>query len=691
MFDFQLVHVPGKKFQGPDGLSRRRRTVEDEEGEEEREAAEEWVEEILMCGIWMASGFVGLNKVWEIKEVGNGKRALVLVMGIRMDGEMQGMLNYALMSVENETGAATTGKTTRREPWGLQQDEEMRHYEKMVLINMAGTVTMDKESRMCGMVTAEKEIRGVDGLEMVDEGTEARTTTDVSTPVGRDTVLVSMVEELRRYEMADEVFMAGPKETKGDLGMGELGKESAWVAAVRKKLVVATEDGDIPRTKDSSERDVELMQVKNYLELLKLPDGMAKSEVRKFLKKASRFFVAGGRLWYCEQDHRHWVVIFDKDRKGILIDAHDNLGHKGYYATRRHVADRFYWPTLDEDLRWYLTTCHECQIMSKQKVFLPPTVSMPRSPFQKCYIDTMHLPRSGGFKYVVQARDSLLGWPEFAKLRKENRRTLGTFILEQLMMRWGILMEIVTDNGTPFVAALEWLSEKYNVSHIRISGYNSRANGIVEVTHQTVRTALIKSGDGDLRGWHERLPYVMWADRITIRRSTGMSPFYAVHGFEPLLPFDITHATFLLPTISGKMTDAELLAIRSRQLERRDEDIAEIQKRVLKARFGSIADFEKKHKHTIIDYDFAPGELVLVLNKKIEPDLGRKGKARYFGPLMVVKRLLNGNYRLSELTGAISKLKYAAFRLVPYYPRCRKTFKVTNIVEEKEFVGMDED
>ena len=41
-------------------------------------------------------------------------------------------------------------------------------------------------------------------------------------------------------------------------------------------------------------------------------------------------------------------------------------------------------------------------------------------------------------------------------------------------------MEIVSDNGKPFVAALRYLEKKYHVKHIRISGYNSRANGIVK-------------------------------------------------------------------------------------------------------------------------------------------------------------------------------------------------------------------
>ncbi|KAF8815136.1 hypothetical protein BYT27DRAFT_7038868, partial [Phlegmacium glaucopus] len=191
----------------------------------------------------------------------------------------------------------------------------------------------------------------------------------------------------------------------------------------------------------------------------------------------------------------------------------------------------------------------------------------------------------------------------------------------------------------------------------------------------------IKSGDGDIRGWHERVPYVFWAERITIKKLTGQSPFYMVHGIEPLLPFDITMATYLLPDIESKPSDGELLGMRTRQLERRDEDLAQVHERILKSRFASIHEFEKKHKNTIVDYDFKPGELVLVLNKKIEAEVGRKGKPRYYGPMMVAARLRSGAYRLAELNGALAKNKYAAFRIVPYYRRSRNNIDVTEIID----------
>jgi len=57
MFDFELVHVPGTKHKGPDGLSRRR-VADSEEKEEGIEEAESWIDEIIGAGVWVASGFI---------------------------------------------------------------------------------------------------------------------------------------------------------------------------------------------------------------------------------------------------------------------------------------------------------------------------------------------------------------------------------------------------------------------------------------------------------------------------------------------------------------------------------------------------------------------------------------------------------------------------------------------------------
>ena len=109
-----------------------------------------------------------------------------------------------------------------------------------------------------------------------------------------------------------------------------------------------------------------------------------------------------------------------------------------------------------------------------------------------------------------------------------------------------------------------------------------------------------------------------------------------------------------------------------------------------------MQQFERQYERIIRDcYDFKPSTLVLVRNSSIETDLGRKSKPRYFGPMAVVRRTPNDSYRLAELDGAVSKLRFAAFRFVPYHARSRTLIPVTRLVEHddlvKIYLEIDED
>jgi hypothetical protein len=161
------------------------------------------------------------------------------------------------------------------------------------------------------------------------------------------------------------------------------------------------------------------------------------------------------------------------------------------------------------------------------------------------------------------------------------------------------------------------------------------------------------------------------------------------HGIDPILPFDLTEATFLVPKIDKPLSYIDLIAVRARQLEKREEDLAAIKDRVLKARYTSIAQFEKENANLIKDFDFAPGSLVLVRNTRIETDLSRKTKPRYLGPLIVVRRNRNKAYILAELDGSVGKLPFAGFRLIPYFPRSRTIIPVTSIISSNDIPSDD--
>lgn len=81
--------------------------------------------------------------------------------------------------------------------------------------------------------------------------------------------------------------------------------------------------------------------------------------------------------------------------------------------------------------------------------------------------------------------------------------------------------------------------------------------------------------------------------------------------------------------------------------------------------------FEAEHQHTMKDFNFSRGDLVLVRNTIIEKHLSSVAKMapRYYGPMLVVSRNRGGAYVLCELDGTLFHRPFAAFRLVPYFAR----------------------
>ena len=102
--------------------------------------------------------------------------------------------------------------------------------------------------------------------------------------------------------------------------------------------------------------------------------------------------------------------------------------------------------------------------------------------------------------------------------------------------------------------------------------------------------------------------------------------------------------------------------------------------RVLKAHKLSATQFVSKFASTIQDHDVPVRSLVLVRNSRIEKELNRKTKARFLGPMVVVRRTKGGSYILADLDGAVSRLRYAAFCIIPYSTRSSDDISITSLL-----------
>ena len=101
---------------------------------------------------------------------------------------------------------------------------------------------------------------------------------------------------------------------------------------------------------------------------------------------------------------------------------------------------------------------------------------------------------------------------------------------------------------------------------------------------------------GSVGSWIQHLPAAIWADRITVGRSTGRTSYFLAFGQEFLLLVDLVEDTWAL--IDWRAVEASdnpragLLALRARQLERRKEDLRSAAEMLKKNRESNKAYFD---------------------------------------------------------------------------------------------------
>ena len=83
---------------------------------------------------------------------------------------------------------------------------------------------------------------------------------------------------------------------------------------------------------------------------------------------------------------------------------------------------------------------------------------------------------SGGHIWILVAIEYFLKWAEVIPLRKAIGATIGNFIREHIITRFGISHKIINDNDTPFVNKnVREILEHYRIKHRRSTPYYPKA------------------------------------------------------------------------------------------------------------------------------------------------------------------------------------------------------------------------
>lgn len=136
-----------------------------------------------------------------------------------------------------------------------------------------------------------------------------------------------------------------------------------------------------------------------------------------------------------------------------------------------------------------------------------------------------HVVSSLGNKYVLTMVDYFRRYAEAIAVGNQEASTVARVLLDNWISRYGCPLQILTDQGPCFEAALfKDLCRLLGVSKIRTSPYKASSNGLLERFHRTLNSLLAKFISETHKNWGVQLQFVMAAYRTSQHTSTGYSP-----------------------------------------------------------------------------------------------------------------------------------------------------------------------
>ncbi|KAK6215417.1 putative gag-pol poly protein [Colletotrichum tabaci] len=293
------------------------------------------------------------------------------------------------------------------------------------------------------------------------------------------------------------------------------------------------------------------------------------------------------------------------------------------------------------------------------EIDIPPDLLAP----EELSLDVQHI---GKWK-VVEARCEFTGYIEARIMKHATSANIAKFIWEDIICRHGIYGTLIIDGGRENMGAVTQLNRRCGSRRKLISAYNPRANGLLEKGHQPIAHTLRIWSDQGKKDIRPILATALFADRTTVRASSGYTPFYLVYGRHAVTPIENRTATWrVLDWDSIRTPDQETQA-RLRAFAHLEEDRQNAADMVTRHRALNRDRFNSSHTHALRKARLRKGDLVLVFDVQRKIDMSTSRKLDYYwqGPYRIHSVAPNGSsFQLENLAGeVITGATYAGNRL----------------------------
>eukprot|EP00253_Pinus_taeda_P034355 PITA_34355 len=321
-----------------------------------------------------------------------------------------------------------------------------------------------------------------------------------------------------------------------------------------------------------------------------------------------------------------------------------------------------------EDVKKFVVSCHKFQIFEGKRKLLPFPLKpiSTEKPFQQWglnFIGEIHPSSSGQHKWILTATDYFTKWIEAIPCRQANDSTIIQFLESNILSRFGCPEKIITDKAAAFKSKKKInFCHEYHITLGHSTTYYPQGNGLAESSYKSLINIIKKLLEENKKNWHRKLTNALWAERLSTKKSIGMSPYELVYGMKAKFPSSLGIPTIkLLQEIQAEPNDMQRRVNQTIHLQQTREkvfDRAQILQEKLKKMFDKKAKAE----------DFWVGSKVLRWDSQRE-DKGKHEKFDFLwkGPYIISAVQGNNTYFLKSPDGSTAEEGPVNGRMLKHY------------------------
>ncbi len=366
-----------------------------------------------------------------------------------------------------------------------------------------------------------------------------------------------------------------------------------------------------------------------YLFTLRKFSEMSLKKFNKFKKKVFKFKLQKDQFFRRNSKNVSMRRMIDdlEKRQRILKQFHDESDHRNKKNIYKKIIDRYWWNDLYDDAQKYVKICSQCQMrdLIKEKkalYFIWMTLL-----WKKIEMNIVHMSSNKEKHYLIVARDDFFEWAETRVLFETKAWRMTKFFWKDVICRHDCFEKLIVNDEFENKNFFDELVQRYRIKKMITSSYHFQINEMIERNYKFLSDALFKMFDEELKNWINNLHVVFWADRFIVKFITDLISFYLQCNNESMLSIELKIFIWRILSWQEVHIIEDLLAMRARQLQRRNENMNEAKNLLKRMRKQNKKYFDSKHFTT--NKDINKNDFVLFHDTQHENDRSINRKLKY--------------------------------------------------------------